>query len=342
MSDVPRWSLGSAALLSLGLAVSAIAPLVNSVPASGQATFADVEPSYWAGPFIQALAERNIIAGYPDGTYQPEQPLDRDEFAAIIRKAFSQNEVRQIPSGSVFKDVPADYWAAPPIEEAYESGFMSAYPGGYFRPREEINRVNAIASLVNTLNLSPETSQATTPQPTTPQAATPQATTRRAATRRAAKKPIFLPLAITSLMQPLLIASANAQNMPPSRAPSTTASDQDVSPSRTPSTTASDQGVSFNRPPSFTVSNYYTDAEQIPKDAVDEVAAATKANIVVNYPNVRVLNPNEPLSRGEAAALIYQTLVYQEKLEPLPSNVEASNYIVGRTEGSNQTTQTAQ
>lgn len=330
MSDVPRWSLGSAALLSLGLAVSAVAPLVNSVPASGQATFPDVEPSYWARPFIQALAERNIIAGYPDGTYRPEQPLDRDEFAAIIRKAFSQKEVRQIPSGSVFKDVPADYWAAPPIEEAYESGFMSAYPGGYFRPREEVSRVDAIASLVNNLNLSPETPQATTPQATTPRATTPQETT-----RLAAKKRIFLPLAITSLMQPLLIASANAQNMPPSGAPSTTASNQGVSPSRTPSTTASDQGVSFNRTPSFIVSNYYTDANQIPQDAVDEVAAATKANIVVNYPNVRVLNPNEPLSRGAAAALIYQTLVYQEKLKPLPSNVEASNYIVGRTESSN-------
>lgn len=333
----PRWSLGSAALLTLGLAVSGVAPLVTSVPASGQATFPDVEPSHWAGSFIQALAERNIITGYPDGTYRPKQAVDRDEFAAIIRKAFSQNEVRQIPSGSVFKDVPADYWAAPPIEEAYESGFMSAYPDGYFRPREEVSRVDAIVSLVNNLNLSPETPQATTPQATTPQATTPQATT-----RRAAKKPIFLPLAITSLMQPLLIATANAQGVSPSRTPSTAASEEGGSPSRTPSNVTSDQGVSFNRPPSFIVSNYYTDAEQIPQNAVDEVAAATKANIVVNYPNVRVLNPNEPLSRGAAAALIYQTLVYQGKLEPLPNSVETSNYIVGSTESSNQTTQTTQ
>jgi len=51
------------------------------------------------------------------------------------------------------------------------------------------------------------------------------------------------------------------------------------------------RGVSTpNRPPSFVVSDYYTDAKQI-HNAVDDVAAATKANIVVNYPNVKVFNP---------------------------------------------------
>jgi len=52
---------------------------------------------------------------------------------------------------------------------------------------------------------------------------------------------------------------------------------------------------------SATHQHYYTDAKQIPQYAVDDVAA-TKANIVVNYPNVRVLNPKDP--RGAAAALI--------------------------------------
>lgn len=364
MSKFYRWALGSAALLGLGISAGTVAPLVTSAPARAQTTFSDVEPSYWAQPFIEGLAAQNIISGYPDGTFRPEQPLDRDEFAALIRDAFNQNEVRQIPSGSVFKDVPAGYWAGSAIEEAYEAGFMRGFPGGLFRPREEVSRVQALVSLVNGLNLSlgsPQanasatTNQATTPattrQTTTPattsQATTPTTTsqaTTPATRRRATKKPIFIPLAITSLMQPLLIASANGQGLPPSSTTESVASEQGVSSSGSAPTVASgqgmsprgstesvpsDQSVATNRPPSFVVSDYYTDAKQIPQYAVDDVVAATRANIVVNYPNVRALNPNEPLSRGAAAAWIYQALVKQGKLSPLPSSVQASNYIVG-------------
>ena len=346
MSKFSRWALGSAALLGLGISAGAVAPLVTSAPARAQTNFSDVEPSYWAQPFIERLAAQNIISGYPDGTFRPEQPLDRDEFAALIRDAFNQNEVRQIPSGSVFKDVPAGYWAGSAIEEAYEAGFMRGFPGGLFRPREEVSRVQALVSLVNGLNLSLGSPQAnasaTTNQATTP-ATTSQATT-PTTRRRATKKPIFIPLAITSLMQPLLIASANGQGLPPSSTTESVASEQGVSSSGSAPTVASgqgmsprgstesvpsDQSVATNRPPSFVVSDYYTDAKQIPQYAVDDVVAATRANIVVNYPNVRALNPNEPLSRGAAAAWIYQALVKQGKLSPLPSSVQASNYIVG-------------
>ncbi|MEG3930570.1 MULTISPECIES: hypothetical protein [unclassified Microcoleus] len=52
---------------------------------------------------------------------------------------------------------------------------------------------------------------------------------------------------------------------------------------------------------------YYKDGDKIPKDAVDEVAAATKANIPVNYPDPRVITPTELLSRGSATALIHNS-----------------------------------
>lgn len=332
MSNSSRWSLANAALLGIGVLTGAS---FISTPAVAQTTFPDVEPSYWAQPFIERLAAQNIISGYPDGTFRPEQPLDRDEFAALIRDAFNQNEVQQIPSGSVFKDVPNGYWAASAIEEAYEAGFMRGFPGGFFRPREEVSRVQALVSLVNGLNLEPANltaspNQTTTNQPGTNQTTTNQATTtNQTTTRRATKRPIFFPLAITSLMQSAVMASTNGQRMPPSPTTPSVTSDQSAPSSRptTPSAT-SDQSVSFSRPASSIVSENYIDAEKIPGYAVDDVAAATKANIVVNYPNPRILNPSEPVNRGVAAALIYQTLVHQGRLSPLPSSVEASNYIV--------------
>ncbi|MCF4970108.1 fasciclin domain-containing protein [Nostoc sp. CMAA1605] len=233
-------------LLALGVAAATISPVMISTVALAQDTvpsttvaprFSDVGADSWASPFIQALAERNIIAGFPDGTFKPNQSVSRAEFATMIQKAFNQQPVRQL-SASGFTDVPSNYWANAAIREAYETGFMAGYPGDVFLPNQQIPRVQAIAALASGLGL---------------------------------------------------------QN----------------------SNSASD-----------VVATYYADASAIPNYAVNGVAAATQANMVVNYPDVRQLNPQQSLTRAEAAALLYQALVRQGQLQPLATNVAASNYVV--------------
>jgi hypothetical protein len=63
----------------------------------------------------------------------------------------------------------------------------------------------------------------------------------------------------------------------------------------------------------------YQDAAQIPKYALNPVAAATVAGLVVNYPNSQSLNPNRNATRAEVAALIYQGLVHAGKVKAIPS-----------------------
>ena len=64
----------------------------------------------------------------------------------------------------------------------------------------------------------------------------------------------------------------------------------------------------------------FKDADQIPSWAIEGVAAATEAGLVVNYPDKNTLNPNQSATYGEVASMIYQGLVYQKKAEPIPSN----------------------
>ncbi len=260
-----HWSLGKVALL-VGITASAVTPILISNQALAQTTaptpaptsptpsaatnFSDVAPDYWARPFIQALAARNIITGFPDGTFKPNEPVDRAEFAAMIQKAFNQKQIRQLDA-SAFTDVPTDYWAASAIEEAFETGFMRGFPGALFLPNDPIPKVQAIVALTNGLGLAPSGSVA------------------------------------------------------------------DI------------------------VRTYYIDAGLIPDYAVNNVAAGTQANAVVNYPNVRVLNPFMPLTRAEAAAHLYQALVRLGQVEPLASSEAAANYIVRRTTDDAQNTQTA-
>ncbi|MBH8567181.1 S-layer homology domain-containing protein [Nostoc sp. CENA67] len=257
MGSFFRWSSASATLLALGMLAATVTPITVASVAIAQTTppsttpsttstsnFSDVSSDYWALPFIQALAERNIITGFPDGTFKPNQSVTRAEFATLIKKAFNQSPVRQL-SSSGFRDVPANYWAADAIREAYETGFLTGYPGDLFQPNQQIPKVQALVALTNGLGLS-----------------------------------------------------------------------------------SSDNTSTVN-------STYYTDASAIPNYAVNNVAAATQANLVVNYPNVNQLNPQVSLTRAEAAAILYQALVKQGQLQALGSNVPATSYIVASNAASN-------
>lgn len=59
----------------------------------------------------------------------------------------------------------------------------------------------------------------------------------------------------------------------------------------------------------LSLSDFYKDTLQIPAYATDAITVATFANMVVNYPDVKIFNPNRGATRGEVAAFIYQALV---------------------------------
>lgn len=112
--------------------------------------FADTQ-NHWARPFIEGLAQRNIIRGFPDGTFRPEQGVTRAEFAVMLQTAFPRSGIRPyVP----FVDVPANFWAASAIRWASETGFLSGFPGQQFRPQERIPRGQVLISLTVGLGLT--------------------------------------------------------------------------------------------------------------------------------------------------------------------------------------------
>ncbi|AFY34896.1 DUF3370 family protein [Calothrix sp. PCC 7507] len=60
--------------------------------------------------------------------------------------------------------------------------------------------------------------------------------------------------------------------------------------------------------PTQTLQQYFNDAGQIPNYAQNAIASATINSIVVNYPNVKQLKPQQSATRGEVAALICRAL----------------------------------
>ncbi|NEP40726.1 MAG: hypothetical protein F6K25_16350 [Okeania sp. SIO2G4] len=71
----------------------------------------------------------------------------------------------------------------------------------------------------------------------------------------------------------------------------------------------------------------FEDAEAIPEEAKKSIAAATAKGIVVNYPNVRKLNPNRDATRSEVATFLCQSIAnFETNNDSLVSKVP-SEYI---------------
>ncbi|OUL17756.1 S-layer homology domain-containing protein [Nostoc sp. 106C] len=225
MFALNRWQSGTAALMALSVTAGTVAPFMIAAPSFAQTTFSDVSSNYWAAQFIQQLSQRGVIAGFPDGSFRPEEAVTRAQFAAMVNKAFQKSPQRQAIN---FTDVPSNYWAYSAIQQAYTIGFLAGYPGNRFEPNQVIPRQQVLVSLANGLEYSPNST-------------------------------------VESTLQ------------------------------------------------------YFNDASNIADYARSPIAAATEKQIVVNYPNVKFLNPTATATRAQVAAFIYQALVSSNQASAINS-----------------------
>ncbi|MGD1855571.1 MAG: S-layer homology domain-containing protein [Leptolyngbyaceae cyanobacterium] len=147
------WNLASVAIAQL-------------LPYSAQAqapTFVDVPTNYWANDYIESLAAQGIISGFPDGSFRPDAPVTRAQYATILHQAFLASsasksslpfstQIAQDTTAETFTDVGANYWATEAINTARASGFLSGYPNNLFRPEQNISRIQALVALTNGLD----------------------------------------------------------------------------------------------------------------------------------------------------------------------------------------------
>ncbi len=209
-------------LTFIGVFLSKVPPSVS------QTRFADIQ-NHWAQPCIETLTDRKIINGYSDGTFRPNNPVTRAEYATLLVNAFPGLVNATLPGRDLqFRDVPQSYWAFGGIYQATIANFFSGYPDKTFRPNQNIPRVQALVAL-------PRRSQ---------------------------------------------------------------------------------------NPATGEMLSTFTDAQTIPAYARDAIAGAVEQQLVVNYPNVKQFNPNQPATRAEIAAFLCRAL-------PGTANLVPEQYVAG-------------
>lgn len=126
---------------------------VFSMIGGASASFSDVPATNSQAAAINRIDELNIIDGYPDGTFKPDQTITRAEFAKIavytagLQDAASSQQFVTAP----FPDVAVDYWAKNWINIAASHNYVKGYPDGTFAPEAQITQTEVITVLLRIL-----------------------------------------------------------------------------------------------------------------------------------------------------------------------------------------------
>ena len=110
------------------------------------AFFIDVPDDAWYSKAVKTLADLGILKGYADGSFRPNNPVTRAEYATIAARF----DVLETVSFASFIDVPMNHWAAPFIYSVHAKGWANGYQDSSFRPSQLITRAE-VTKIVNTM-----------------------------------------------------------------------------------------------------------------------------------------------------------------------------------------------
>ena len=97
--------------------------------------FTDVPSDFWAANSISTVTKANLMKGYSDGTFRPNQPMTREEVAALFNNITDDGTAAFL--SSKFKDITSDRWSALAIESVARKNIISGYGDETYKPEKK-------------------------------------------------------------------------------------------------------------------------------------------------------------------------------------------------------------
>lgn len=195
---------------------------------------------------------------------------------------------------SRFSDVNERYWASEYVRSLTSVNVISGFPGGTFRPDTSMTRAEFAAVLSKGFS------------------------------QRTVRQPITFTDVPSNHWAAGAIASAYSQGFLVGYPNGAFGPEQPITRLEVLSSIVNGLGLMVDLSYKEDLLNVFSDRAQIPEWAGDAIAAATFDQLVINYPNVRQLNPNRNASRAEIVAIVHQALDLRGATNPI-----ASRYIAG-------------
>ena len=112
---------------------------------SSKPAFSDADG--WYNAVINAVVKAGYMKGYPDGSFKPDKPITRAEFATMLSHFMSAKT-----ASNPFTDTSGN-WAKEAIDKAYAQGIIKGYEDNTFRPAADVSRAEAVAMVNRTFNI---------------------------------------------------------------------------------------------------------------------------------------------------------------------------------------------
>lgn len=215
----------------------------------------------------------------------PESPAPEE----TATPAAEPESVTGSPPPLSIADVSEDYWAYPFIKGMYEEGLLPDFPSGQFEPDKPLTRAE-LAALINESLLDGESGAQPAGFPDVPNGYWAQdaiAQVVEANFMSGYSEGDFRPNELVPRYQ-VLVALASGLGLRPVNDPQATL-------------------------------QQFIDTNAIPDWARPQIAAAAETGLVVNHPNLDQVRPQEPATRAEIVAMIYQALEETGRVEPVQS-----------------------
>ncbi len=117
-------------------------------PIAESAGFTDVADGDWYADAVNWVASEGIVAGYEDNTFRPNDPITREQLAAMLMNyaAWKGEDVSVRAELSSYNDAASvSSWAAETVQWAVAEGLISGMPGNLLEPQRSATRAQVAA-----------------------------------------------------------------------------------------------------------------------------------------------------------------------------------------------------
>lgn len=111
-----------------------------------ETTFADLNQTDENYVAINFLKENDIVRGYPDGTFKPENPVSRVESLKFIYEGLNKSIAKRY--FLEFADTDSKAWYARYVASAQNDGVVRGYEGNLFKPANNVTKAEFVKMLM--------------------------------------------------------------------------------------------------------------------------------------------------------------------------------------------------